>query len=115
MPDLLEADRIQREVFLKSMVPSARHTFWATSRIAEAMEDVVARAGDVVYEAGTPAEHYYFVVDGQIEMVRPGAFSVAVAPSAHFRVRPDEVLRTEVEGLLGPGSLILARTNGATA
>ncbi len=50
-----------------------------------------------------------------LEMVRPGAFAVAVAPSAYFRVRPDEVLRTEVEGLLGPGSLILARTNGATA
>ena len=50
-----------------------------------------------------------------LEMVRAGAFSVAVAPSAYFRVRPDEMLRTEVEGLLGPGSLILARTSGATA
>jgi DNA polymerase-3 subunit alpha len=50
-----------------------------------------------------------------LEMVRPGAFAVAVAPSAYFRVRPDEVLRTEVEGLLGPGSLILARTSGAPA
>ncbi len=50
-----------------------------------------------------------------LEIVRPGAFAVAVAPSAYFRVRPDEVLRTEVEGLLGPGSLILARTNGAPA
>jgi hypothetical protein len=50
-----------------------------------------------------------------LEMLRPDAFSVAVAPSAYFRVRPDEMLRTEVEGLLGPGSLVLARTNGATA
>jgi DNA polymerase-3 subunit alpha len=50
-----------------------------------------------------------------LEMVRPGAFAVAVAPSAYFRVRPDEVLRTEVEGLLGPGSLILARTSVAPA
>ncbi|HZM49438.1 MAG TPA: DNA polymerase III subunit alpha, partial [Vicinamibacteria bacterium] len=31
-----------------------------------------------------------------LEMVRPGSFAVAVAPSAYFRVRPDEVLRTEV-------------------
>ena len=46
-----------------------------------------------------------------LEMVQP-AYAVAVAPSAYFRVRPDEVLRTEVEGLLGPGSLILARTSG---
>jgi DNA polymerase-3 subunit alpha len=50
-----------------------------------------------------------------LEMFRPGSFAVAVAPSAYFRVRPDEVLRTEVEGLLGPGSLILARTSGAPA
>jgi DNA polymerase-3 subunit alpha len=47
-----------------------------------------------------------------LEMVQPGAYAVALAPSAYFRVRPDDVLRTEVEGLLGPGSLILARTNG---
>jgi CRP/FNR family transcriptional regulator, cyclic AMP receptor protein len=72
VPELSEADRIQREVFLKTMVPRARHSFWATSRIAEAMEDVRARAGEVVFEAGTPAEHYYFVVEGEVEMVRPG-------------------------------------------
>jgi DNA polymerase-3 subunit alpha len=49
-----------------------------------------------------------------LELVRPGAFAVALAPSAHYRVKPDEVLREEVEALLGPGALILARTNGWT-
>jgi DNA polymerase-3 subunit alpha len=44
-----------------------------------------------------------------LEMVRPGGDSVAVAPSAYFRVRPDPTLRAEVEGLLGPGSVVLAR------
>ncbi len=48
-----------------------------------------------------------------LEMVRPGGESVAVAPSAYFRVRADQTLRAEVEGLLGPGSVVLARTNGA--
>jgi hypothetical protein len=48
-----------------------------------------------------------------LEMVRPGGDSVAVAPSAYFRVRADQTLRAEVEGLLGPGSVVLARTNGA--
>ena len=43
-----------------------------------------------------------------LELVRPGAFAVAVAPSAYFRVRPDPVLRDEVEALLGPGALVLA-------
>ncbi len=48
-----------------------------------------------------------------LELVRPGAFSVAVAPSALFRVRPDASLQAEVEALLGPGALILAKANGA--
>ena len=46
-----------------------------------------------------------------LEMVRPGGESVAVAPSAYFRVRADQTLRAEVEGLLGPGSVVLARTS----
>jgi DNA polymerase-3 subunit alpha len=50
-----------------------------------------------------------------LEMFRPGAFAVAVAPSAYYKVRPDAALRAEVEGLLGPGALVLARTNGAAA
>jgi DNA polymerase III subunit alpha len=48
-----------------------------------------------------------------LELTRPGAYAVAVAPSAYYRVRPDPALRDAVEGLLGPGSLQLARTNGA--
>jgi hypothetical protein len=46
-------------------------------------------------------------------MVRPGSYAVAVAPSTYFRVRPDSILRDEVEALLGPGALVLARTAGA--
>ncbi len=47
-----------------------------------------------------------------LELVRPGSWEAALAPSAYYRVRPDCVLREEVEALLGPGSLVLARTNG---
>jgi DNA polymerase III subunit alpha len=47
-----------------------------------------------------------------LELVEPGSFAVAVAPSTYFRVRPDAAFRDEVEGLLGPGSLVLARRNG---
>jgi DNA polymerase-3 subunit alpha len=47
-----------------------------------------------------------------LELVRPGSWEAALAPSAYYRVRPDSVLREEVEALLGPGSLVLARTNG---
>ncbi len=48
-----------------------------------------------------------------LELVRPGAFAVALAPSAFYRVRPDPVLRDEVEALLGPGALVLSRSADA--
>ena len=47
-----------------------------------------------------------------LELVQPGSFAVAVAPSTYFKVRPDAAFRDEVEALLGPGSLVLARRNG---
>jgi DNA polymerase-3 subunit alpha len=50
-----------------------------------------------------------------LELVRPGVFAVALAPSASYKVRPGPVLRDEIEALLGPGALILARTNGVAA
>jgi len=46
-----------------------------------------------------------------LELVRPGAFAVSLAPSSFYRVRPDVVLRDEVEALLGPGALVLSRTS----
>jgi DNA polymerase-3 subunit alpha len=48
-----------------------------------------------------------------LELDRPGSFSVAVAPSAYFRVRPDPRFREEIEALLGPAALVLSRSNGA--
>ena len=48
-----------------------------------------------------------------LELDRPGSFSVAVAPSAYFKVRPDPLFREEIEALLGPAALVLSRTNGA--
>jgi hypothetical protein len=42
-----------------------------------------------------------------LEIVRPGSWAAALAPSAYYRVRPDASLRSEVEALLGPGALVL--------
>jgi DNA polymerase-3 subunit alpha len=50
-----------------------------------------------------------------LEFLRPGSFAVSVAPSTAYRVRPDSLLRDKLEGLLGPGSLILSRTNGLSS
>jgi hypothetical protein len=38
---------------------------------------------------------------------------VAVAPSALYRVRPDDGLRHALEALLGPGALVLSGANGS--
>ena len=50
-----------------------------------------------------------------LEIVRSGSWAAALAPSAYYRVRPDALLRDEVEALLGPGALVLARTQGPRA
>jgi DNA polymerase III subunit alpha len=47
-----------------------------------------------------------------LELFQPEGASVAVAPSAQFRVRPGAALQTEVEALLGPGSMVLSGGNG---
>jgi DNA polymerase-3 subunit alpha len=48
-----------------------------------------------------------------LEMVRPGAYSVAVAPNAAFKVRPNTALQSDIEALLGPGALSLAGSENA--
>jgi DNA polymerase III subunit alpha len=48
-----------------------------------------------------------------LELARPGAYAVSVAPSAYFRVRPDPVFKQEIEGLFGPDALVLLRSPGA--
>jgi DNA polymerase-3 subunit alpha len=50
-----------------------------------------------------------------LELFRPDTSSVAVAPNSYFRVRPDALLKQELETLLGAGALVLARTNGVGA
>ena len=50
-----------------------------------------------------------------LELVRPGAFAAAVAPSGYYRVRPDSTLRDEVEALLGQGRPGAGRERAAAA
>jgi DNA polymerase-3 subunit alpha len=48
-----------------------------------------------------------------LEVLGAGDYAVSVSTGAYYRVRPDSTLRSEVEQLLGPGSLLLARSSGA--
>jgi DNA polymerase-3 subunit alpha len=50
-----------------------------------------------------------------LELVRPGAFTAAVAPNLYYKVRPDAGFKTQIEGLFGPGSLRLQRAPGPPA
>jgi DNA polymerase-3 subunit alpha len=50
-----------------------------------------------------------------LELFKPEGWCVSVAPSFQFRVRLDEALQSEVEALLGPGSLVPAGANGRAA
>jgi DNA polymerase-3 subunit alpha len=50
-----------------------------------------------------------------LDVIDPGSFSVAVAPSAYYRVRPDSQFKEKIEQLFGPDALVLARNADARA
>jgi DNA polymerase-3 subunit alpha len=90
----LEQAKLQEARFVTIRVPVAS---WDRSR-GERLRDILgAHRGDCPVT---------------LELVRPGAYAVALAPSAFYRVRPDTALRDEVEALLGPGALVLSRSAG---
>jgi DNA polymerase III subunit alpha len=47
-----------------------------------------------------------------LELVRDGSFSVRLALSSYYSVRPEAAFKSKIEALLGPESLILKRGNG---
>jgi len=46
--------------------------------ISEAAEKVTCSAGDVVYERGGPADHFFVVLDGEVTLKMPGRSGVSV-------------------------------------
>jgi len=46
--------------------------------ISEASEKVTCSAGDVIYERGTTAEHFFVVLDGEVTLRMPGRTGVSV-------------------------------------
>jgi CRP-like cAMP-binding protein len=68
-----QVERVAREVFLSSFAGNTRGFGWAMRRIASAMRDRSLEPGDLVFQEGDPADHVYFVVSGEVKLVRPGA------------------------------------------
>ena len=46
---------------------------WVTDRLAAILEEEEVAAGDCIYAAGDSPDHFYFVRQGRIELVREGA------------------------------------------
>lgn len=46
--------------------------------ISEASEKVMYKAGDIVYEKGAKADHFYTILDGEITLRLPGRGSVNI-------------------------------------
>ena len=66
--------RLLREIFLAGFMSGlpAANIAWAAARLASTMTDVRVPAGAVLYKAGDPTDHHYFVVEGEIRLEAEG-------------------------------------------
>jgi CRP-like cAMP-binding protein len=71
--DSEQVELVAREVFLSSFAGNPRGFAWAVRRIAAAMKDLSVAPEGIVYRAGEPPDHLYFVVSGEVKLVKPGA------------------------------------------
>jgi CRP-like cAMP-binding protein len=99
VPEKDQAARIAREVFLATFLRDTRGLGWATQRVAEQMRDMDVPGGHVIFRAGEPSEHQYFVVSGEVSMTAPGL------PAWTFRDR----------AIVGTTDLVLERLHTRTA
>lgn len=62
--------RLFREIFIAGFMSGlpAANVAWAASRLAGAMTDVRVPAGAVIYQEGEPADHHFFVVEGEVKL-----------------------------------------------
>jgi CRP-like cAMP-binding protein len=69
----LTTRRITRELFLAA-VGENFGTFepWVTDRLTSILEEEEVAAGDCIYAAGEPPDHFYFVRQGRLELVYDG-------------------------------------------
>ena len=68
--------RILRELHLAAFgVPLLGIESWVTDRLTAVLEEDSARAGHEFFSAGDVAECFYFILDGRVQLARPGAVS----------------------------------------
>lgn len=67
---LSDADRLKREILLRSMFPTMPAA--AHARFIELLRDVEVEVGDVLFEPGGAPDHFLFLVEGRVVMEREG-------------------------------------------
>jgi CRP-like cAMP-binding protein len=73
MPEPARA-RILRELHLAAFgMPLLGVESWVTDRLTGLLEEDSARAGRSLFSAGEVAEYFYFLLEGRVELARPGA------------------------------------------
>jgi CRP-like cAMP-binding protein len=66
--------RIQRELLLAGFgVETGELSAWVLDRLTLILEERQIRRGDVMWRAGEPIEHLYFMHGGRVQLVREGA------------------------------------------
>lgn len=67
---LADADRLKREILLRSMFPSMPAA--AHARFIELLEDVEVGVGQTLFQVGDPPDRLLFLVEGRVVMEREG-------------------------------------------
>lgn len=75
-----DADRLKREILLRSMFPSMPAA--AHARFIELLEDVEVEAGQTLFEIGDPSDRLLFLVEGRVVLQREGLRSWEFVPIA---------------------------------
>ncbi len=75
MADDPRLQRLSRELFFVAATLGAGQSLpsWVVDRITSRFDEVDVTGGQVIFEAGSPAEFVYFMTDGRVLLTREGA------------------------------------------
>jgi CRP-like cAMP-binding protein len=77
---IADADRLKREILLRSMFPSMPAA--AHARFIELLEDVEVEAGQTLFDIGDPSDRLLFLIEGRVVLQREGFRSWEFVPIA---------------------------------
>lgn len=72
--------RVEREIFVRSFVRSARPSASVIGEVADLLEERIAPAGTQLYARGAPATHMFWLVEGKVELREEGTAPFVFGP-----------------------------------